>query len=145
MSDQTTPAMTIGLLSIFPELLAHYLDESVLGRAQRLGLVEFSCLDLRDGADDARRTVDDAPFGGGAGMVLAPEPRLQRRRARSLRPSPLLDEPRRVAGSTSVRRGAAATGGFSLLCGRYEGVDQRIVDQLVRRRDLDRGLRPRRW
>lgn len=130
MSGTAALRLKVGLLSIFPELLAHYLDESVLGRAQRQGLVEFACLDLRAGADDARRTVDDAPFGGGAGMVLAPEP-LFNAVARLAPPRPI------YLMSASGRRfdqrlaeELAATGGFSLLCGRYEGVDQRVVDEL---------------
>jgi tRNA (guanine37-N1)-methyltransferase len=117
-------------LSIFPEVLSHYLAESVLGRAQRQGLVEFACYDLRDGADDARRSVDDAPFGGGAGMVLAPEPVATAvERLDPPRPIYLMSPSGRRFDQRLAER-LAASGGFSLLCARYEGVDQRVVDEL---------------
>jgi tRNA (guanine37-N1)-methyltransferase len=130
MSALNPPAIRIGLLSIFPDLLEHYLDESLLGRARRQGLLEISCFDLRDGADDARRSIDDAPFGGGAGMVLAPEP-IFAAVERSDPPRPIYAmSPSGRPFSQAIATELATTGGFSLLCGRYEGVDQRIVDEL---------------
>src|SRR5271157_6336261 len=70
----TVPALRIDVFTIFPEVLDAYCATSVVGRARRDGLVELRVHDLRAGATDPRRTVHDAPFGGGAGMVLAPEP-----------------------------------------------------------------------
>ena len=62
--------MRIDVYTIFPELIEHYASSTILGRARERGVFELTALDLRDGADDERRTVDDTPFGGGAGMVL---------------------------------------------------------------------------
>ena len=66
--------MRIDVFTIFPQAVAGYCTTSILGRAQAAGALAVRVHDLRDGADDARRTVDDSPFGGGAGMVLMPEP-----------------------------------------------------------------------
>jgi tRNA (guanine37-N1)-methyltransferase len=130
VSPATAPALRVGLFSIFPELLEHYLDETLLGRARRQGLLELSCHDLRDGADDAHRSVDDSPFGGGAGMVLAPEP-VVAAIERSDPPRPIYAmSPSGRPFSQRLAEELAATSGFSLLCGRYEGIDQRIIDGL---------------
>ena len=130
MSGSDEPSIRISLLSIFPSVLSHYLEESVLGRAQQHGLIEIACLDLRDGADDARRSVDDAPFGGGAGMVLAPEPVFNAvDRLSPPRPIFLMSASGRRFDQRLAKE-LASSGGFSLLCGRYEGVDQRVVDEL---------------
>src|SRR5271170_6508237 len=67
-------ALRVDVLSIFPELITTYCAASILGRATRDGVIEVRAHDLRNGSSDAHRSIDDAPFGGGAGMVLAPEP-----------------------------------------------------------------------
>ena len=66
--------MRIDVFTIFPDVVAGYCGASILGRAAASGALDVRVHDLRDGADDARRSVDDSPFGGGAGMVLMPEP-----------------------------------------------------------------------
>lgn len=125
------PRLRIDLLTIFPDLVEAYCAGSILGRARRAGIIEVRVLDLRAGADDPRRSVDDTPFGGGAGMVLAPGPVFAAvERFAPPRPLYLLSP----AGERFDQRRAAtlaASGGFSLLCGRYEGVDQRVADHLV--------------
>jgi len=129
VSSIPEPLLRIGLLSIFPEVMEHYLAESLLGRARRQGLLEISCLDIRDGADDARRTIDDAPFGGGAGMVLAPEP-VVAAIERLEPPRPIYAMSPSGRPFTQSLAGELARGpGFSLLCGRYEGIDQRIIEE----------------
>ena len=123
--------MRIDVLTMFPELLSPWLDASLIGKARRGGLLDLRVHDLRSGAGDARRSLDDAPFGGGAGMVLAPEPVFQAVEAASPPRPLLLLSP---AGRRFDQRWAAslaAGGSLGLLCGRYEGVDQRIVDHLV--------------
>jgi tRNA (guanine37-N1)-methyltransferase len=126
----------IDVFTIFPDLVEHYCEGSLLGKARRDGLVEVRVQDLRAGAGDPRRSVDDAPFGGGAGMVLAAPPLFSAvEAADSPRPLYLLGPGGRRLDQRVVEElagsGASASGGFSLLCGRYEGVDQRVVDQLV--------------
>ena len=128
--------MRVDVFTIFPDLLEHYCAGSLLGRARRAGLVDVRIHDLRSGAAGPRRSVDDAPFGGGAGMVLAPEPIFDVVEAVApARPLYLLSPGGRPLDQRLVeelaQRATQAGGGFSLLCGRYEGVDQRVADHLV--------------
>jgi tRNA (guanine37-N1)-methyltransferase len=125
--------MRIDVFTIFPEVVSGYCGASILGRAHEVGALDVRVHDLRDGADDARRTVDDSPFGGGAGMVLRPEPLFRCVESVTDLPRPLfLLAPggRRFDQSVAAEL-ATLDGGFSLLCGRYEGVDQRVADHLV--------------
>jgi tRNA (guanine37-N1)-methyltransferase len=118
------------VFTIFPEFLEGPLGVSLLGRARAAGLVDVNLHDPRTFTTDRHRSVDDAPFGGGAGMVMLPEPLFQAVEA-TTPPRPLLLLS--ASGRTFDQRCAAelAVGdGFSLLCGRYEGVDQRVADHL---------------
>jgi len=125
------PALRVAVFSIFPETIETYCRESIVGRAQRDGVFEVTVHDLRAGADDARRSVDDSPFGGGAGMVLAPEPVFNAvERADPPRPL-LLMSPSGVPFDQRRARELASMPAFSLLCGRYEGVDDRVASHLV--------------
>lgn len=129
--------MRVDVFTIFPDVVAGYCGASILGRAAEVGALDVRVHDLRQGASDARRSVDDAPFGGGAGMVLMPEPLFRCVEAVPDLPRPLfLLAPggRRFDQSVAAELAALAdgpSGGFSLLCGRYEGVDQRVADHLV--------------
>jgi tRNA (guanine37-N1)-methyltransferase len=119
------------IFTIFPELVSHWCGGSLLGKAWRSGAVEIAVHDLRSGANDPHRSVDDAPFGGGAGMVLAPGPVFAAIEAVGpVRPLYLLGPGGRRFDQGAARE-MAASPGFSLLCGRYEGVDQRVADHLV--------------
>lgn len=123
--------MRIDVFTIFPSLVDDYLAASLIGKARARGLLDLRVHDLRSAATDPHRSVDDAPFGGGAGMVLAPEPLFGAVEvAQPPRPLFLL-APTGRRFDQSVARELAAGDGFSLLCGRYEGVDQRVVDHLV--------------
>jgi tRNA (guanine37-N1)-methyltransferase len=127
----------VDVFTIFPDVVAGYCGASILGRAVEGGVLDVRVHDLRQGSSDARRSVDDAPFGGGAGMVLMPEPLFRSVEAVPDLPRPLfLLTPggRRFDQSVAAELAALAvgpSGGFSLLCGRYEGVDQRVADHLV--------------
>ena len=133
-------ALRIDVFTIFPEVVDEYCTTSVVGRARRDGLVDIRIHDLRSAATDPHRSVDDAPFGGGAGMVLAPEPVFGAvELADPPRPLYLLAPGGRrfdqsvaaeLVGLGRVAPGAGPPA-FSLLCGRYEGVDQRIADHLA--------------
>ena len=125
--------MKIGVFTLFPEAITSYCATSILGRAQDSGALTVDVHDLRDGAGDARRTADDSPFGGGAGMVLMAEPvfRAVEQVADAPRPLLLLAPAGRRFDQSAAEELAALPGGFSLLCGRYEGVDQRVSDHLV--------------
>jgi tRNA (guanine37-N1)-methyltransferase len=123
--------MRIDVFTIFPSLITDFCGQTLLGRAQRKELVSIGAHDLRDGATDVHRSVDDSPFGGGPGMVLAAEPVFSVvERVQPPRPLLLLSPGGRTF-DQSMARDLAATDGFSLLCGRYEGVDYRITEHLV--------------
>jgi len=121
----------IDVLTIFPGLVSAFAGESLLGRAQRVGLIDLRVHDLRTMTTDVHRTVDDTPFGGGAGMVLKPEPIFELVEAvEPPRPLLLLGPGGRRFDQTWAAA-LADSGGFSLLCGRYEGVDHRVREHLV--------------
>ena len=123
--------MRIEVFTIFPGLIEGYLSETLIGKARRDGVLEVLVHDLRAATSDPHRSVDDAPFGGGAGMVLMAEPLFAAvEQADPVRPLLLLGPAGRTF-DQSVAEELAASGGFSLLCGRYEGVDQRVADHLV--------------
>ena len=120
--------MRIDVFTIFPEYLRGPLDVSLVGRARVSGLLDVRVHDPRAFTADVHHAVDDAPFGGGAGMVMMPEPLFAAVEAvQPARPLLLLS----ASGPRFDQRRArdlAAGDGFSLLCGRYEGVDQRVAD-----------------
>jgi tRNA (guanine37-N1)-methyltransferase len=123
--------MRVDLFTIFPGMLDGFLAESLIGKARSQGVLDIRVHDLRSMATDPHRSVDDTPFGGGAGMVLTPEPLFGAVEAADP-PRPLfLLGPAGRRLDQSLARDLAAGGGFSLLCGRYEGVDQRVADHLV--------------
>jgi tRNA (guanine37-N1)-methyltransferase len=123
--------MRAEIFTIFPELVSTWAGASLIGKAWRSGAIEIVVHDLRAGASDPRRSVDDSPFGGGAGMVLAPEPLFAAvEAAQPLRPLYLLG-PGGLRFDQAMARELAAGPGFSLLCGRYEGVDERVAEHLV--------------
>lgn len=118
--------LRIDVLTIFPAMVEGYAAESILGRASAAGHLDLRVHDLRLATTDVHRTVDDSPFGGGAGMVLMPEPVFAAVEAVDP-PRPLiLLGPGGRRFDQSVAAELAALDGFSLLCGRYEGVDERI-------------------
>jgi len=120
----------IDVFSILPDYLTAPLGASLVGRACERGLLDIRVHDVRAFTADRHRSVDDAPFGGGAGMVLMPEPLFAAVEAVAPpRPLFLLAAGGRRFDDARARD-LAATDGFSLLCGRYEGVDQRVADHL---------------
>ncbi len=123
--------MRIDVFTLFPEMVSGFAMQSLLGKAGERGLLDVRTHDLRAEATDVHRTVDDAPFGGGAGMVLKPEPVFAAVEAIVDAPRPLLllgPGGRRF--DQAMARELASGSGFSLLCGRYEDVDQRIREHL---------------
>ena len=123
--------MRIDILTIFPSLINTFVTESLIGKAQESGTLEISALDLREGASGAHKAVDDNPFGGGPGMVLKPEPIFNIVETKNP-PRPLyLLSPAGEPFNHSKAKELSKLDGFSLLCGRYEGVDQRVRDHLI--------------
>ncbi|MBX3285120.1 MAG: tRNA (guanosine(37)-N1)-methyltransferase TrmD [Actinobacteria bacterium] len=122
--------MRIDVFTIFPELVEGFAGQSLLGRARRRELLDVRVHDLRSETTDPHRSVDGSPFGGGAGMVLMPEPLFAAVEAADPpRPLYLLGPGGRRL-DQALARELAVGPGFSLLCGRYEGVDARVTDHL---------------
>jgi tRNA (guanine37-N1)-methyltransferase len=125
-------SLRVDVLTLFPEAITGYATTSVLGRASERGVWELFVHDVRDATHDVHRTVDDTPFGGGAGMVLRAEPIIE-----TIETTPGLAHP--VIALTpsgrvfhhDVARELSELPGFTLLCGRYEGIDQRALDLVV--------------
>lgn len=123
--------MRIDVFTIFPDLVEGFAGHSLLGKARAAGVIDVRVHDLRSATTDPHRSVDDTPFGGGAGMVLMAEPLFGAVEAADpLRPLYLLG-PRGDRFDQAAARRLAAGPGFSLLCGRYEGVDERVREHLV--------------
>lgn len=123
--------MRIDVFTIFPDVVDGFARASLLGKARERDLLDLRVHDLRSETQDPHRSVDDAPFGGGAGMVLKPEPVFACVEAADP-PRPLyLLGPGGRRFDQAVARELSAGEGFSLLCGRYEGVDARVADHLV--------------
>ena len=123
--------MRIDVFTIFPEAVDAMTTLSVLGRGQDTGLLDLRVHDLRMTATDVHKTVDDKPFGGGAGMVLKPEPVFEAVEAVDPHKPLILLDPGGQRFDQKKAAELADMDGFSLLCGRYEGVDERIRDSLV--------------
>jgi len=123
--------MRIDVFTLFPGLIDNFADESLLGRAQERDLLDVRAHNIRDHTDDNHHTVDDAPFGGGAGMVMLPDPIFRCVEAvQPPRPLFLMGPGGRVFDQQMAQELSEGEG-FSLLCGRYEGVDQRVHDELI--------------
>ena len=124
-------SLRIDVFSLFPGLVDRFCSESLLGKARQGGLLDLRCHDIRDQTADVHRTVDDSPFGGGAGMVMQAQPIFDAvEAANPSRPLFLLG-PGGKPFDQSVANRLADTDGFSLLCGRYEGIDHRVRQHLV--------------
>jgi tRNA (guanine37-N1)-methyltransferase len=123
--------LKINIVTIFPELFSAPLELSIPGRAAKAGLVEYNVVDLRAYTSDKHRTVDDYPFGGGAGMVMKPEPFF--RAVEAIGPAgPILlmsARGRRFSHDDAIR--LAVENDVTLLCGHYKDVDQRVAEHLA--------------
>ncbi len=125
--------MRIQVLTIFPELFRPFLETSLLGRAIERGLLTVEVRDLRDFTRDRHRSVDDEPFGGGGGMVMTAPPWLAAVRELSRTGSPwrvMLSPQGRQLDEAKVRE-LSGRGDLLLLCGRYEGIDERVRQTVV--------------
>lgn len=124
--------MKIQILTIFPEVCRSVFSESILKRAQEKNLAQLQAVDLRDWTTDRHRTVDAPPYGGGPGMVMKIEPiDLALAEIRSPESKVLLMSPQGRKFSDSIARELALERDLILLCGHYEGIDQRVSDHLV--------------
>jgi tRNA (guanine37-N1)-methyltransferase len=120
--------MRFDVVTIFPAMFAPVFDQGVVGRAIEKGLIELHAHDLRDHTHDRHRQVDDMPFGGGPGMVLKPEPVIEAVESiRAHNPGPVvLMEPWGERLDQRLAERLAAEPGLIIVCGRYEGIDDRV-------------------
>ena len=125
--------MIIEVLTLFPELFPGPLGAGVTGRGLATGLVSLRIHNLREYTHDRHRQVDDVPYGGGAGMVLKPEPIFEAVRARDGKGPVILLTPQGEVLNQQLVRELAGQEDLYLICGRYEGVDERVASHLVDR------------
>ena len=128
---QATTPMRLTLVTIFPEFFEVPLATSIPGRAASRGLVEYDVVDLRDFTRDRHRTVDDAPYGGGGGMVMKPEPFFEAVESLDAAGLVVLLSPRGRLFTHSDAVRLSLEPSLTFLCGHYKDVDQRVADHLA--------------
>ena len=134
MIRMKNPVLRFDVLSLFPRTIEGFTEESILGKAIDRGLLEINSLDLRRWAKGKHREADDRPFGGGAGMVLKPEPLFNAIEEISNESTTVVYmAPDGEPLSTSLARELSESQHLLLISGHYEGIDQRVRDELVNR------------
>ena len=121
--------MKINILTLFPEMFVP-LQESMLGRAREKGILDINLINIRDYTEDKHNRVDDTPFGGGAGMVMQVQPILSAYRENHLQGPCLYMSPRGKMLNGEMAESLSRQEEITILCGHYEGVDQRALDLL---------------
>ena len=141
-TGDATPSLTFEVITLFPEVMAGFLSATVIGRALEAGIVAVHCTNPRDFAPGRYRQVDDTPYGGGPGMILSVEPIAAALEAVAAARGPsrrILLTPRGGLFDQARARGLAAESRLTLICGRYEGFDERVsslVDEELRLGDF---------
>jgi len=124
--------MTFTVLTLFPEIVESFFSSSIMAKAVEKGLVKYNLVNIRDFAYDKHKTCDDAPYGGGAGMVLKAEPlALALDSVGAKEKKVIFPSPSGKVFNQSVAEKLASEDHLVLICGRYEGIDQRVIDQYV--------------
>jgi tRNA (guanine37-N1)-methyltransferase len=126
----------IDILTIFPDMFKPVLNESIIKRAQKKGRVHIFLHDLRDYSSDKHRKIDDRPFGGGPGMVFKPEPIFEaigniKSKAKIKNPEIVLLSPQGKMLDQKLAQKISRYRHLILICGRYEGIDERVMQRLV--------------
>jgi len=145
--------MKFNVITIFPDIISDYCNETILGRGQKAGAIKINPVNLRDFTEDKRKTVDDTPYGGGAGMVMKPEPIFKALKSLDAIPfskddglskvkkiftgglakkkRTVLLSPRGKQFDQRMAEQWSKLDEITFVCGRYEGIDQRVVDNMV--------------
>ncbi|MBE6740280.1 MAG: tRNA (guanosine(37)-N1)-methyltransferase TrmD [Ruminococcaceae bacterium] len=126
--------MKIDIMTLFPEMCETVLDTSIIGRARKAGKVELSCVNIRDFANNKHNKVDDAPFGGGMGMVMAAEPIYNCFNSLfdgETKPYLIYMSPKGTTFNQNKAVELSKKEHVVFLCGHYEGIDQRVIDEIV--------------
>lgn len=127
--------MIIDIMTLFPEMCEAFLSESIIGRARKKGVIEIKCHQIRDFAYDKHKRVDDTPYGGGKGMLMLAEPIYKCFEnicnERGTRPMLIYMSPKGQVLNQNISKSLKNFENIAILCGHYEGVDQRVLDELV--------------
>ena len=127
--------MRIDILTLFPEMCSSVLSESIIGRARANGFVEIECTDIRDYTADKHNRVDDAPYGGGPGMIMQAQPIYDCFEALckklGKRPRLIYMSPQGKVLTQQKVKQLAQEESIAILCGHYEGVDERVIEKIV--------------
>ncbi|MGN0467570.1 MAG: tRNA (guanosine(37)-N1)-methyltransferase TrmD [Acutalibacteraceae bacterium] len=127
--------MRIDILTLFPEMCESVLSESIIGRARKNGFVQINCRQIRDYSADKHKRVDDTPYGGGMGMVMQAQPIYDCFQALcdeiGERPHLIYMTPQGKTLTQQRVKELAKLPGFAVLCGHYEGVDERVIEEIV--------------
>lgn len=126
--------MRIDILTLFPDMCEAVMSESIIGRARKAGKVEIHCTDIREYTENKHRNVDDTPYGGGMGMIMQAQPIYDCYQAiceeTGAKPHLIFLTPQGKTLTQQRVRELAEYDNIALLCGHYEGVDQRVIDEL---------------
>ena len=127
--------MKIDILTLFPEVMEAVLKSSIIGRAEAKGIISINCVQIRDFAFNKHRQVDDYPYGGGMGMVMQAEPIFQAyesvTKELDYKPKTIYMSPQGKTFRQSTAKRLSKEKHLVILCGHYEGVDQRVLDEIV--------------
>ena len=125
--------MRFDILTLFPDMMRAILDESIIGRAQKSGILEINCINIRDFANNKHNSVDDYPYGGGFGMVMQAPPiyRAYESIANGEKPHTVYMSPQGKVLTQEKAIELSKLDRLVILCGHYEGVDERIIEEVV--------------
>lgn len=125
--------MKFDVLTLFPEMIKHALEESIIGRAQKDGIIEINAVDIRDFSQNKQRHVDDYPYGGGAGMVMQPQPVYDAFKSLDTEPNTkvLYMTPQGKPFCQKMAEEFSKEEEIVILCGHYEGIDERVIEEIV--------------
>ncbi len=126
--------MRIDIATLFPEMCMRVLDESIIGRARKKGAIEVNCIQIRDYANNKHNRVDDTPYGGGMGMVMQAEPIFSCYEAATRdmpKPYVIYMSPKGTVFNQKKAVELSKIPYIFIICGHYEGVDQRLIDEIV--------------
>ena len=127
--------INVDIMTLFPEIFSLTMELGVVGRAIKSGIINLKCHQIRDFSDDKHRRVDDYPFGGGEGMIMMAEPIFRTfeyiKSEREEKPFLIMMSPKGKLLNQEVIKSIRKNKNLCILCGRYEGVDQRLIDEIV--------------
>lgn len=128
-------AIRFDIMTLFPELMENILSESIIGRARKNGILDIRAVNIRDYSKDKFRRVDDTPYGGGKGMLMKPDPIYDCHAALceglEKKPKTIYLSPKGKVFTQEKAKELSGESHLILLCGHYEGIDQRVIDEIV--------------